>query len=280
MKIHEVGIYENIPFADYLAIEAVNHSTLRRMGDSALHYSHAKAAPPTPPGDSMRIGSALHAWMLERERFAELVAIQPQFSGKGSVALREEWQAAHEGMTIIDGDEHAAVLGMGLAIGSHPEARKYAAKPGQREVVVVWIDEATGLKCKARCDKFFPTIGLGVDIKTTRDAGTDAFEKSIADYGYHTQLAFYRRGMRAATKGETEFVIVAVENTAPYGCAVYDVDQDALKIGEKYCETWLARVAECQKSGEWPGYRQEVMTIGLPRWARLKAQQEGMVPLE
>lgn len=280
MAITEPGVYDGVPFADYLKIPAVNHSSLRRMAESPLHYRHAKDQPASGATDAMRIGTALHVHMLERERFSDLVAVSPVFSGKGSVALRADWQALHEGMCVIDDSEHAQVLGMGRAISAHPEARKYAEKPGLREVVVVWIDEATGLKCKARCDKFFPTIGLGVDIKTTRDASPEAFEKSIADYGYHTQLAFYAQGVRAATKSTAEFIIVAVENESPHGCAVYEVDPDAIAIGEAYCRHWLARVAECEKSGVWPGYSQEVMRIGLPVWAAKRARQEGMVSLE
>lgn len=265
------GVYPNVPFADYLCIDAWNHSTLSvGVKYTMRHVRHARDNRGGHASDSMRIGSALHAWMLERERYAELVAVSPVFNRrtKDGRAWAEAFESEHAGKVVLDADEEATVKAMGAAIGMHPRARKLALTPGDRECVVIWDDERSGLRCKARIDKLIRSAGIGVDIKTTRDASPDAFEKSVLDYCYHTQLAFYADGWKAATGEELSFFILAVENDEPHGVAVYQIDDETMDIGRFEMRRVLAEVAACVKSGRWTGYADAVIPIGLPAWKK------------
>lgn len=265
------GVYSNVTFADYLRIDAWNHSTLSvGVKYTMQHVRHARDNRGDSPSDSMRIGSALHAWMLERERYGDIVVVSPAFDrrtkqGKADAAA---FEAASVGKVVLDADEEATVKAMGAAIGMHPRARKLALTPGERECVVIWDDERSGLRCKARIDKLIRTAGIGVDIKTTRDASPDSFERSVLDYHYHTQVGFYADGWKAATGEELSFFILAVENDSPHGVAVYQIDDETMDIGRFEMRRVLAEVAACEKSGRWTGYADAVIPIGLPAWKK------------
>ena len=132
---------------------------------------------------------------------------------------------------------------------------------------MTWRDDASGLRCKGRIDCLATIAGRAaiVDIKTTTDARPDAFARSIATYGYHFQAAHYLAGMRANGVDVVGFVVIAVESRAPHGVAVYELDAEALEVGEERRRALLSTLAECRASGRWPGYRTQ--TISLPRWA-------------
>lgn len=267
----EPGVYPNVPFADYLRIKAWNHSPLSvGVKYPMTHVRHARDFSSDTPSASMRIGSALHAWMLEREKYPSIVAIAPDVDRR-TKAGKEAWgvfEFASIGKVIITAEEEATVKAMGAAIGMHPRARKLALTAGERECVVIWRDESTGLLCKARIDKLIRTAGIGVDIKTTRDASPDAFERSVLEYCYYTQLAFYADGWKAATGEELSFFILAVENDSPHGVAVYQIDDETMDIGRFEMRRVLAEVAACEKSGRWTGYADAVIPIGLPAWKK------------
>ena len=49
-------------------------------------------------------------------------------------------------------------------------------------------------------------------------------------------------------------VFIAIENKAPWLSRAGTLDDAAVAAGERKCEKWLTRYAECVKTGEWPGY--------------------------
>jgi hypothetical protein len=105
------------------------------------------------------------------------------------------------------------------------------------------------------------------DVKTTEDARPDAFRKSVANYGYHRQDAFYRGGLSAIGASAQHFVFVVVEKTPPHAVAIYALDQDAVSRGFNSVQADMRRLAECMRSGEFPGYDASIQTLSVPPWA-------------
>jgi len=115
-----------------------------------------------------------------------------------------------------------------------------------------------------------------VDLKTTEDA-SPGFRKSIANFRYHVQAAWYLDGVERATGRRPEqFLFVCVEKRAPYACAVYAADAEMIEAGAKQTRMDLDKLAECKASNSWPGYSNQIETISLPAWMRPKA--DGTMP--
>lgn len=169
------------------------------------------------------------------------------------------------GKEIITEEQLKIASDMRDSIHNHPKASKLLTG-GQAEVSVFWDDPETGYQCKARIDYLRPGNVL-VDLKTTQDASKEEFNRSIAKFGYHRQNAMYSDGYEVAT-GEraAAFVFVAVESKPPYAVGVYMLDEHAVETGRAEYGTLLVDFKQCQESGEWPAYSDDIEIIELPKW--------------
>lgn len=252
---------KTIPFAEYLTWPGVNYSTLKHMVRSPLHYKYALENP-AEETMSMVIGDAFHAAALEPARFAaEYVA----FDGDRRAGNRwKEFQEAHASKTILRADELATVKAMAKAVREHPVARSYLTAPGAMvERSITWRD-ATGIMCKARLDLVSTVVA---DLKSAATIDERAFRAQAAKLGYFSQLAFYRRGLRALTKLTLPCLIIAVESEAPYDVGVFPIPEEALTLADAQITKLLTRVAECRASGQWPGRYPTEKQLTMPAWA-------------
>ena len=164
--------------------------------------------------------------------------------------------------------EYSVVEAMAARIRAHPVASRLFEQ-GVAERSFFWTDEATGVECRARTDWLRVTESgvVVVDYKTCTDASPRGFGKSVAEWGYHQQDAWYRDAVAACMSIDAPFVFVAQEKTPPYLVGCYQLDDEAVEAG------WVANRAArrlfraCTETGVWPGYSDQIETIGLPRWA-------------
>lgn len=187
--------------------------------------------------------------------------------------IKAEWLANNGHRTVLEPEEWDQLMNMRDAVMAHPIARALlTGKPGKAEQSVYWIDQATGVLCRCRPD-FWRDDNLIVDLKTTEDASPEGFAKSIANWSYDTQDAFYTDGVLAATgKPLKAFVFLAVEKSArvvegqPLGVAVYQLDEAGRELGRAKYREDLGIYAQCVKTGIWPCYGDKLKTISLPQW--------------
>lgn len=249
----------NMPAADYRALPRASKSGLDKIAKSPAHY---KCRDQKEPSKAMRIGTALHSLVLEGVQ----PLVMPEFSGKGSVALRDEWKAAYAGLLILSDDEATDVRGMAASISAHPIAGPaFSRRDGYAEVSALWTCPETGAECKSRFDWLLPSAI--VDLKTTSDASADAFARSVASYRYHVQDAFYSQAAASCGIPVEHFLFVAVETAPPYAVAIYQLDDEAREIGRRLYLRDLRRLQECRERDEWPAYPVEISTLSLPKWA-------------
>lgn len=280
-----VGVFPGLDESVYRADPGINISALKLMDRSPLH---AKWARENPSADTpaKALGRAVHMGILDPEAFAARVVCAPGFS-KRTTAGRAEWDAflvANAGKTILSLDEMVSCEAMVEAVAGHPLAAKALATPGWSEVAFFWVDPKTGLRCKGLMDRYAPGK-FGLEIKTTRSAVAEDFDRDIHRYGYHNQNAWYMNGILLACEQSGEAapkqadpLFILVENAPPYGCAMRRLDPQASRIGELVNRAWLDRWAECVKTGVWPGYAETIETCGLPKWAQ--GPEEYMEPVE
>lgn len=256
----------SIPFADYVAIDAVNWSTLKHAARSMRHYHHERQ---TERPDTVRLsrGRAGHTAVLEPDRFLLDYVLWDggDRRAKGYKAFAAEAEDA--GKTVLTVAEYTSALALRDAVHAHPVAGPLLARKGESEVTVTWTDSETGLACKGRIDRLVtggrPTIA---DFKTTSDIDARVFARVCSRLRYVSQLGMYRDGVRAARGLECGAAIIAAEVDEPYDVAVFRITSDALWSGSDEFHYLLARVAECEASGEWPGRYPERVDLELPPW--------------
>lgn len=249
--------------SDYFAREGINWSTLKAMRDSALHYKHAveHKREDTP---ALALGRVTHSLVFEPNTFARDYAIF-----EGARRAGKEWDAfeqANEGKTIFKPSEVEKAIAMAAAVRSHPLVAPYLAG-GTFEEVLTWVDQPTGLLCKAKADWIIPGTRTLIDLKTAQTIDTRRFQGAVARYGYHGQLAHYAAGCEGALGWYPRRVIlVAVESAAPFDVGVFELDEEARDAGESERRELLEKVKACREAGKWPGRYESEQSLSLPGW--------------
>jgi hypothetical protein len=262
----EPGVYKGVPFADYLAWDAVSNSRLNLARRSLLHYKESVF---TEPSEAMRLGSFVHCGVLEPEAVALRYVVIPRFehypdnktqSGEQTSSTNTKWYkakvqefiAVNSDKEVIEQETYRTLLGINKALAKNRRAAEWLSEPGDTEVSIVWSDDETRLLCKARLDYIAGDRSFVADLKTTRDA--QGFAKAIANFGYHRQAAHYLDGVIALYGGNPEFRIVAVEPTPVYGVRSAPVNEDTIEIGRSEVRQALRAIANAYEKNEWPGY--------------------------
>lgn len=272
------GIYEDLPFEDYLAIDAVSNTRLGSLAKSPRHYRFAM---PLERAKYLVVGSLVHAGRLEPMAIAQRYAVAPEYhldaenKTKEGAATNskvtnyvkgklEEFAGANEDKEIVPAEWYREVKSITESLFADPEANRLLNAPGPVELTMVWDDPETGIRCKGRIDKVCSDLAAFCDLKTTVDLGK--FERSIANYGYHRQLAHYQAGYAVLTGELLTPWVSAVEKEPPFCVQTAPLDAEALAIGEASRRELLTLLSECMESDCWPG-PPSPKSWGLPAWA-------------
>lgn len=253
-----------ITVKEYDALAAVRRSDLEALRRSPAHMRHRQKHPQS--SEAMSFGTALHAAILEPKAFDIGYAVAP-ICDKRTKAGKELWaefEASNAGKAILRQEDGDTIAAMTDAIHAHPAASAILGRVTDIEETALWED--SGLKCKARFDAIAQDLGAVIDLKTTQDASPETFSRSIVTYGYHRQAAFYLMGARAAGIEVSSFIIIAVEKEAPWGVAVYRLDDAAIAQGQSEIMRLMEQYRECWQTDHWPCYPDEIVDITIPKW--------------
>jgi len=262
--------------ADYHRHPAVSKSHLDQVAKSPLHYWSRYLDPdrvqfePTP---AMQVGTAVHTHVLELDQWDARYVVMPEGIDRRTKAGKAEWEAftaSAADRTVISAADFELVQRMGRAVYGHPAAALLLQQlSGQAETTHMWTDADTGLECKCRPDWLTDDGSLIIDLKTTEDASPRGFQRSVGNWRYHVQAAWYLHGLEQATGTRPEqFIFVCVEKRAPYAVAVYAADAEMIAIGDAAAKRDLEVLATCKAANAWPGYSDQIETINLPPWMR------------
>jgi hypothetical protein len=272
----KVGVFYDVPFEEYLSWDAISNSRMGLAKKSGLHFKYGFKGEPT---NAMRLGSLVHTGVLEPLAIAKRYCFMPDYasdprnttkSGERSFSsattfvrtMEEAYRSLNNDKTIVSEDEYNKMIGLVGGVSANTIAKDLLSR-GSAEVSIVWIDEATGLNCKIRADWLCTEGEVVVDLKTTQDASN--FEKSIVNFGYHRQMAFYLRGIKQVLNIDVVPWIIAIESSAPYGCRTAPMDSEALAIGQIEVDELLQFIAECKATDVWPGYTNPA-SWSVPNW--------------
>jgi hypothetical protein len=160
-----------------------------------------------------------------------------------------------------------------MADPSAHAARTILDLEAEHEVAMRWIDEPTGLVCRAKFDLLAVGDRAALDYKTCKDGSESEFLRAAERLRYYRQEAFYRDGAAANGLELEDFRFLAMEKPKPGFPAltqVYRYEALAVEVGRMENRALLDRVAGCRLMGYWPGFEMgQVTTIGLPSWRRI-----------
>lgn len=273
------GIYDGIDEATYHADADLAPELGRSLSASGAKvllrkpprvFEWQRQAPP-PSSDAMDLGSVAHHLILKRG--GDLLIVDAyDWKAPANQKVRKEQRA--RGVVVVHRGEFLQAVRMARAVLRHVWSidgepvgtlgETLFAK-GQPEVSLYWVDDDTGVTCRGRIDWLHPSAI--VDVKTARDASPYGFAKACADYGYRESAAHYSNGVEVLTGKRLPFWLVVVEVTAPYLVAMYQFSEADLAHGDEQMREALKTYAECESTGEWPGYPTDIQTLEMPRWA-------------
>ena len=273
------AVVRDLPHDTYLAHPALSASgakTLVRPGGPA-RYLHERQHG-RPPRDTFDVGHAAHAAVLGVGPVLEVIDA-PDWRTKAAKEQRDLARAAGRVPVLIDTARQVA--DMAAALRADPLAARVLTRgSGDPEVSLFWHDPEHDVDRRGRVDWLRTADANGrlilVDYKTGSSAAPDAFARSVVNFGYHMQAAWYRDlviGLGLASSAP--FLFVVQETTPPYLVNVVELDESTLRMGTELNARALRVFAECTAHDEWPGYTSTGITlVSAPTWAHVQHEQE------
>lgn len=260
------GIVHGMSDADYHSRPELSSTEARLLLQSPAKYRWRKDNPPLiDDSPKFDIGKAVHAKVLGQG--AEVVIVEAEdWRSKAARDARQEARAAGKAPLLTR--EFEAVNAMAEAVLANPTARALLSQPGDTEVSL--FTDVDGVPTRSRFD-FLPDRTdrrtVAVDLKTTVDASKREFESSVAKYEYAVQRAWYLDDWRVITgELDAEMIFVAVEKEPPYLVAKYQVPSVWAEKGHTMANRARQVWAECNASGVWPGYPEQIQLLDEPVW--------------
>lgn len=257
-KLH--GFYEDMSNESYHGSEGVSKSGLDLIDRSPAHYKWPKKRSSTR---NMEVGTAIHAAILEPERFdKEYVIVDCE--KRNVKEYKDAVKANPFGSEFtLSKPESVNVLGMRESVEDNLEAMQFLRAPGKAELSAFAEDPETGITLRARYD-WITDDGIVVDVKKTQDLRK--FGRSVSDYRYHVQEAVYRHVYKLITGQDLKaFYFLAVEEESPHSNKMFLLDEVSQEIGDHYFRQNLRKYAECKSSDKWPHGDLDSI-VGVPNW--------------
>ena len=250
----------------------IRWSELRELRRSPAHYRY-RCDHPQPPSAAMSLGSLVHAMVLEPGTVPSRYRAQ-QYDGRTAQGKAEREAAAAAGITLVPSATWDQACAMATAVLTHPVARKWLVEcERETEVELQWESEE-GELLGGKADLI---VGRRVvDLKTCRSADARTCQGTIARMAYNAQLAYYSWGLKAARGVDPEApAIIWVESEAPYCVRVQEMSHAWVESGARLFLDLLQLRRECERSGHWPGYSDDLEVSEPPMWMTDDEEDEG-----
>ena len=273
------SIVVDLPDEAYHRMPELSSSQAKALLESPAKFDYWRGKV-RPPKSEYDLGHAVHAKVLGIG--ADVVEIPNDLlSADGGIRSNaaKEWvqQARDEGRVPLKSSELRPINDAAEAVLRHDKAAALLSQPGNPEVSILTIDPVTDVPLRARFDYLpYPRSprAIGVDLKTSRDASPRGFAKAVHDFSYDLQQEWYRHCYRLATGEEIEFAFVVVELEPPYLVGYYNLSDAFMEMGRAKGAEARALFAECTRTGIWPGYDDDVITLEPPFWAAVAFEEK------
>jgi hypothetical protein len=257
----EQGIYLNMPESVYFATPAISVSGLKKFRTAPALYKFGEHETTV----AQSIGKLWHTALLEPYEL-EKRFMPTDLERRGTKAWAAEEEIAN-GRELIKRDDWDEMQYMCASIfGQGGSLRDVLTHPSLKcEVSFFWWDYPAGVFCRGRADAAIFEFNFVGDVKSCQDADED-FEKSVKDYLYNFQAAFYKRGLRKLGVPIHDFVFFAIEKKKPWLYRPWIISESNIDHADRIITTMLMQYKDCLEEDFWPGYTPEIGAIDLPEF--------------
>lgn len=296
----EPGVYDDLDFATYKAIPAVNASVLKLA--TPLHQKAWREGRLDADTRARKFGRAFHCKALEPQHFKERFLIatacceplksgarkgQPcgvastcfdKEAGKWYCKTHAKQHETEEPTDFLSEAESQSLKEMVSQMCDVHPVGNMLHRYGGCEVTMIF--ERDGLPCKLRMDKWIHSDPLCpqtiVDLKKTRQYHTTekACQTAIREFGYDVSGAWYLDGVMQLTKAgiipesdkRTEIAWIFAEDTYPHDIAPWWAGTIMRELGRIKMESLWERYKWCIQTNKWPGGCEDITAIEPADW--------------
>ena len=251
----------NLSNSDYHNLDSLSASGAKTIASQGLRTFRYKRNKTTP---AMTMGTCVHSMTFEADKGEVLRGPE---SRRGS-----EWKemlelAERDDKILLTASDYDAAAEIADAVLSNKYAAEHINASSAVAEASIMVDDPThNVPLRTRPDLWVTDEDIIVDLKTCLDSSPDAFAKTVSNFGYHTQNAFYKHVLGVEGHDLREFIFVAVNKEYPYNCGIYTLDEDTLSEGMAACNYAIEQYAMAKARDAWPSGYEQPQTLTLPRW--------------
>ena len=262
------------PIGDYHADKSrISCSSVKDFlkGPDYFYARHIEQSLPSPESSSLSHGQLLHTWLETGDDSLSFVACPPAetLTATGAIGQKaKKWAAENcPDAELVSPKEREQL---------RREVEKLLANRAfceWREKIVlceasVRFETAEGDRLRCRADAMCEDTWL--DLKTTREQDIlGGFWRSVRDFGYDIQDAFYQMGMEACGLEPKPLVFIVVSTTAQHQTQCLTLPQDIVASAKARLLSALADL-RLRKELDWwlPDSTNETVELSYPDFAR------------
>lgn len=283
----KVGIYLDVPEDLYHEAPFCSQSFMWTLIDDSPMDAKYKRDHPEETKSTV-LGSAMHTMVLEPDLLEERFVVKgkcesttqtgKRCSRMGSVHRGDHWYCGQhdpgsdfgviDPRLVMTSEEHAAAVAMAHRLKAKSWIRRMLNSEGPTELTILWRHEPTQVLIKCRIDKLDIARKRAMDLKSARQANKRGFSLAITKWGYDIQAATYMKACEAFGIKLLDFAFAVVKNTAPFGAALYRVDEPSVRKAWAIMEDFLPVYAECEAKKEWADYPEGPEGVSASSWSR------------
>lgn len=270
----ETKVYQGLmPLSDeeYRKVDAINASGLRTLvTKTPFHYVYEKANPRKETSSTI-FGTYVHHVVLENglSKFTPSPHCDRRTKDGKALAEAHAKECAEKGLISIDSEDYESLAQIDKEAKTNKLFQILLSNPEAIKERAVFATHADGFLMKGKVDLVMSHDGeiILCDLKTSESIDAQDFSRSIYNYGYHSQMAFYDMLLAMNGMKPTRHLIAAIENKQPHCFRVFEIEPEAIEAGRVAIHHGLAEYAKCKKTNTWPNYQDDIVSIGLPGFA-------------
>lgn len=182
----------NMTDSDYWRLDAINASALKVFIQDPIYYKNRFVTKVIQPkfSEALTFGSALHCYVLEHDKFGERFVIKPE--GLSLVTKEgKAWKAENADKSAITAQEMVLISALHGRMMDIMPFDWIMAEQQHKEIVVTKPLGERWLKSKVDWLIEFDDYVANIDLKTTTDLSDFKLSRTIYDFQYDVQGAFY-----------------------------------------------------------------------------------------
>lgn len=256
--------FNELTWTEYCKIDALNQSRLKKILISPKTFKDDISK----SSKSMSIGTAIHEFLEIKDlgMFLQEPKVNKR-TNKGKEELLEFYDSNSDtDKKIVTTEIYEQLIKVEEGFANHRHARKIL-NTSKNEITAQ--ANVSGIKAKGCIDLLNLDIGLITDVKSTRRATRQEFERDCITYNYPFQMAFYNRLYVDIVGEEPKHAIITIETHPPFEVSVYFPDYDWMEYGHKKLDHALDIYKECLQNKAFPGKQQNKgELLHLPNYMR------------